>query len=69
MEQTFKVEGMSCQGCANSIQTLLDTSGKVQSAKVDLENERVTVDSDMALNLDDMNEIIADTPYDFVEEV
>lgn len=69
MEQSFKVEGMSCQGCVNSIQTLLDTSGKVQSAKVDLENKRVTVESDMALNLDDMNEIIADTPYDFVEEV
>ena len=50
MKQTiFKVEGLSCQGCANAVTNVLNDVDGVQSAVIDLDNASAQVDFDETL--------------------
>jgi copper chaperone len=43
---TFKVTGMTCQHCVRSVQSALESQDGVQSASVDLQGGRATVEYD-----------------------
>ncbi len=45
----LKVEGMTCQGCVRSIQRKLSKVTGVESAQVDLEANKATVEYDDSL--------------------
>jgi len=42
---TFTIRGMTCQGCANTIQEGLSTNSDIDSAKVVLETNELTITS------------------------
>ncbi|MHA0111578.1 heavy-metal-associated domain-containing protein, partial [Klebsiella pneumoniae] len=43
----FQVEGMSCQGCASSIEKALIKHAKVKKASVDFNKKELNVDGDV----------------------
>lgn len=43
MEKTYKVEGMTCGGCAQSVEKAINAVAPAATVKVDLENNQVTV--------------------------
>ncbi|WP_226004715.1 CopZ family metallochaperone [Natrinema salinisoli] len=47
MSQTITVEGMSCEHCEQTVEEALEGVAGVESADVDREAERATVDGDV----------------------
>jgi copper chaperone len=43
MEKTYKVEGMTCEGCAQSVERAITTAAPTATVKVNLENKQITV--------------------------
>ncbi|ADJ29657.1 heavy-metal-associated domain-containing protein [Nitrosococcus watsonii] len=43
MEKTYKVEGMTCGACAQSVEKAISGVAPTATVKVDLENNQVTV--------------------------
>ncbi|ABA56734.1 heavy-metal-associated domain-containing protein [Nitrosococcus oceani] len=43
MEKTYKVEGMTCGGCVQSVEKAINAVAPAATVKVDLENNHVTV--------------------------
>ncbi len=68
MELQFKVEGMSCEGCANSVKTNLTNDDRITNAAVDLDSDVVTVDATDELSIDEINTLLEDTPYSAVDQ-
>ena len=48
---TFKIRGMTCQGCANTIQEGLSTNSDIDSAKVVLETNELTITSNQQMSV------------------
>ncbi|MDA5111073.1 copper chaperone CopZ [Brevibacillus agri] len=64
---TLNVQGMSCNHCVNSIEGALNKLEGVQSAKVSLADNQVTVTFDeSAVSLDKVKETIEDQGYDVI---
>lgn len=66
MEQVVKIEGMKCDGCANTVKTKLGTLSQVQTADVDLAANEATLTVDETINIDTLNEALKDTNYSVV---
>lgn len=43
MEKIYKVDGMTCGGCAQSVEKAITAMAPSAAVKVDLENKQVTV--------------------------
>jgi copper chaperone len=43
MEKTYKVDGMTCGGCARSVEKAIIAVAPAATVKVDVENKQVTV--------------------------
>jgi copper chaperone len=43
MEKTYRVEGMTCNGCAQSVEKAINSVAPTATVKVDLEKQQVTV--------------------------
>lgn len=69
MKQTiFKVEGLSCQGCANAVTNVLNDVNGVQSAVVDLDIASAQVDFDETLtNFETMHAAVDEAGYTLVK--
>lgn len=64
---TLNVQGMSCNHCVNSIEGALGKLEGVQSAKVSLADNQVTVTfEESVVSLDKVKEMIEDQGYDVV---
>ncbi|MGM0715049.1 copper chaperone CopZ [Brevibacillus parabrevis] len=64
---TLNVQGMSCNHCVNSIEGALGKLEGVQSAKVSLADNQVTVTfEESTVSLDKVKETIEDQGYDVV---
>ncbi|MBG9565374.1 copper chaperone CopZ [Brevibacillus agri] len=64
---TLNVQGMSCNHCVNSIEGALNKLEGVQSARVSLADNQVTVTFDeSAVSLDKVKETIEDQGYDVI---
>lgn len=66
MELQFKVNGMSCQGCKNSVETALNNDERIESAAVNLDEQLVNVNAKEELQTSDINELLENTPYEAV---
>lgn len=65
MEQTIKVEGMTCNHCKSSVEGALNQLDGVNNAAVNLEENNVQVAYEEGkVNFDQMKEAIADQGYD-----
>ena len=45
MEKTYRVEGMTCGGCAQSVERAINLVAPTATVKVDLKNQRITVEN------------------------
>lgn len=52
MEQTFTINGMTCNGCRTSVEKKLNELEAVQTATVSLEDETATIESAAGVGLD-----------------
>lgn len=67
MNETLKVEGMSCAHCVNAVESSVGGLQGVSSVKVDLEKGEVAVAFDNSqTSLDKIQETIEDQGYDVV---
>jgi copper chaperone CopZ len=59
----YLVEGMSCEGCARSVEAALEGVAGVASAVVNLEAGRVTVERDETLPFVELQEAVSAAGY------
>lgn len=60
MKQTYKVDGMSCNGCRGHVEELLNKVHGVKTASVDLEAEQAIIESEQEINLKDLQKPLVD---------
>lgn len=63
MDLQFKVNNMSCEGCKHSVETILNNDDRIEQAVVDLADQSVKVKSNKGLSMEDINNLLAETPY------
>ena len=56
---TFKIRGMTCQGCANTIQEGLSTNSDIDSAKVVLETNELTITSNQQMSVQQVDSLLS----------
>lgn len=66
-KQIATVAGMSCAGCANTVQTKFNGLDNVSDVQVDLDSKTVSINSDGAVSVDGLNQVLEDTPYETTE--
>ncbi|WP_088006472.1 copper chaperone CopZ [Indiicoccus explosivorum] len=67
MNETLKVQGMSCGHCVNAVETSVGELSGVSNVKVDLDKGEVAVAYDKNLtSLSQIKEAIEDQGYDVV---
>ena len=59
MQAVYKVEGMTCQGCADNIQNGLNNQSFINKANVSLQESKLTIDSDSTLDINSLNSIVS----------
>ncbi len=57
------VEGMSCNGCANSVKAAFSNIEGVSQVDVDLDEKKVSVQSSQELTKDQLDDALEDTSY------
>lgn len=62
-KQLATIEGMSCAGCANTVQTKVSELNNVSDVKVDVDSKTAAINSDGAVSTDELNQLLEDTPY------
>ncbi|HEL1661832.1 TPA: heavy-metal-associated domain-containing protein [Streptococcus suis] len=68
MKQTLKLKNLSCQNCVKHVTThLLDLDG-VEEVKIQLEEQLAEVETSVAYDLEQYQEVLDDTIYE-VEEL
>ena len=56
---TFTIRGMTCQGCANTIQEGLSTNPDIDSAKVVLETNELTITSNQQMSVQQVDPLLS----------
>ena len=67
MTKTYQVSGMKCDGCAKTVTEKLSAVKGVQSAKVDLDKQQVTIEGKPFKW--SLKRALKDTKYQLGEEV
>jgi copper chaperone CopZ len=62
---TYKVAGLNCGHCANSVEEALKSLDSVSEAKVELETQTVTISVQTELADDDVQKAVVDAGYQF----
>jgi len=63
---TIKIEGMSCEHCANTVREALEELAGVSKVSVDLKKGEARLVADMAPDVALIGQAIADSGYEFV---
>ena len=58
MNEVFKVSGMTCDGCANSIKEVLESNKFISSVNINLEDENINISSDKNFAVNELNSLI-----------
>lgn len=58
MKKEYEVSGMTCQGCAGTVQEVLENAPAVKHAEVDLTSARATLDVDEEIDLHQINKLL-----------
>lgn len=66
-KQLATVEGMSCAGCVNTVQTKINDLNKVSDVEINLDSKTASIDSDEPVSVDELNQALEDTPYETTE--
>lgn len=66
-KQIVQVEGMHCNGCANSVKTKFETVSGVSEVEMHLEDNQAVVEADHSLTTDELNHSLEDTTYQVVD--
>ena len=61
MINTYKVEGMKCQGCADNIEKAFKTIPSVEKIEFNLDDKTVTVTGDVTIK--NLQDSLSDTEY------
>lgn len=64
MEITLTIEGMTCNGCKNSVERLLTGQPGVHKASVDLEAGRATITADADIAPQALAEIVTNAGFE-----
>lgn len=62
----IKVNGMSCNHCAETVSNGLKDIKDVKDVKVNLKNKKVTIKHNGILNVSEIKDKITDLGYDFI---
>ena len=54
MQAIYKVEGMTCQGCADNIQSGLNNQSFVTKANVSLQESKLTIEADSGIDINSL---------------
>lgn len=65
-KQKVEVEGMHCNGCANSVKTKFEALSGVSQVDVDLDTHQVLVDSERELSQKELMQSLEETTYEVV---
>jgi len=68
METTYKVQGMTCQHCINAVTDELLAIPAVSAVVVDLENESVSVTSEIQIPLELVTAAIDEAGYELISQ-
>ncbi|GEK91739.1 heavy-metal-associated domain-containing protein [Alkalibacterium kapii] len=63
MIKEVTVEGMKCQGCANTVKENFSSIEGVDSVEVDVANNKVTVESQKEIDKQTLKSALSDTKY------
>ncbi|WP_161878405.1 heavy-metal-associated domain-containing protein [Alkalibacterium sp. MB6] len=63
MEYVVKVNGMSCNGCANSVKAALSKMEGITQVEVRLDDKEAVMQSNQAITQDQVENALADTSY------
>lgn len=67
-QKSVTIGGMSCTGCADTVQKAFENEEGVFEAVVDHENDTASVTYDPeSVSTDDFKQIVEDAGYDFVD--
>ncbi|MEM9831336.1 MAG: heavy metal translocating P-type ATPase [Bacteroidota bacterium] len=69
VRNTFPVTGMSCAGCAASVESILNTTPGVESASVNFASSSVLVTYDERLSAIDLQKVLQETGFDLIVDV
>lgn len=58
-----KVEGMSCNGCANSVKAAFSQIDGVSDVKINLDEKKAAIESSNELMKEQLEAALADTSY------
>ena len=58
MKEVFKVSGITCDGCANSIKEALELNKFISSVNINLEDENINISSDKNFTINELNSLI-----------
>ena len=67
MKTTIKIEGMSCEHCANKVKTTLEKIENKSKIKVNLSKKEATITSNKKLDIKLLKEEIENLDYNFVD--
>ena len=67
MKKEVLIEGMKCEGCANTVQERFAAIEGVESVEIDLANKSVLIESQSEIQEDTLVAALADTKYSLVD--
>ena len=65
MPKTYRVEGMTCGGCANSVTKAIQAVAETATVEVNLEQKTVMVDVDGVEDDDTIGRAVTDAGFEF----
>ncbi|MCH2305903.1 MAG: cation transporter [SAR202 cluster bacterium] len=60
MEFVFKITGMTCQGCADTIEKGFASDSKILASTVSLENNELTIESDETFTIEQIDQMLSE---------
>jgi len=59
MSTSYKINGMTCDGCVSSVQKKLDAESRVKKASIQLEEPQAVIEFDTVIPIDELKQIVA----------
>ncbi|MEK4948638.1 heavy-metal-associated domain-containing protein [Carnobacterium sp. FSL W8-0810] len=66
MKREVLVEGMKCEGCANTVQERFEAIEGVESVAIDLINKKAVLESQSDINKDTLVSALSGTKYSVI---
>lgn len=66
MKKEIVVEGMKCEGCANTVREKFEAIEGVKSVAIDLKNKKAVLESQSDIGIETLVSALADTKYSVV---